>query len=127
MPLNSYQKSILKTIREDENEVYGLKFISLSTGAGYFSSLDAYKKITWTESISYFSGAILWNPYSSKNSSEGGFYKLSSIVITCSRDNRTIAQKKDVKISYDSIKFKVDRVIDCEDTSEIVIHASRLE
>jgi len=127
MPLNQYQKSILKTVREDENEVYGLKFISLTTGASYFSGYDAYRKQTWVETDTFFSGSVLWTPYSSKNSSEGGFYKLSNIVITCSRDNRTTAQKKDVQISCDSIKFRVDRVIDCENSNEIVIHASRLE
>ncbi len=126
MPLNIYQRNILKDIRAEE-QIYGLQFISLGTGAGYFSSLDAYKKITWTESISYFSGAILWNPYSKKSSSEGGFYKTSELVIVTSRDNRTIANSKNVKVNYDGIKFQVGRILDCPDTEEIVIYASRLE
>lgn len=126
MPLNSYQKHILGDIRTEE-QIYGLQFLSLTTGAGYFSSLDAYKKITWTETISYFSGALLWNPYSQKSGSEGGFYKTSELVIVTSRDNRTVAQSKDVKISYENTKFRVGKVIDCPDTGEIVIYASRLE
>ena len=125
MPLNQYQKHILRDFREDE-QIYGLKFLTLTTGAGY-SSFDAYRKQTWVESPMLFSGAVLISPYSKKQSTEGGFYKTSDIVIVASRAYRTTAQSKDVKVEYDTIKFRVDSVTDCEDTNEIVIHASRLE
>lgn len=126
MPLNSYQKHIIRDIRTDER-TYGLKFWSLTTGASYFSPLDAYRKQTWTETSTLFSGAVLIDPYSRKQNTEGGFYKVSEIVIIASRDHRTVATSKDVKVEYDSIKFRVNRVVDCEDTNEIVINASRLE
>jgi len=125
MPLNQYQKHILQDIRADE-QIYGLKFISLTTGAGY-SALDAYKKQTWVETDTYFSGAVLFNPFSAKRDAEAGFYKTSEIVIIASRDHKTIAQSKDVKVQYESIKFRISRVVECEDTEEIVIYASRLE
>jgi len=125
MPLNNYQKHILRDVRADE-WIYGLKFLSLTTGAGY-SALDAYRKQTWTETSSFFSGSILWNPYSGKTDSAGGFYKTSDIIIVASRDHRSTAQSKDVKIEHDSIKFRVNRVIDCEDTNEIVLYATRLQ
>lgn len=126
MPLNNYQKTILRNVRTDERTL-GLKFLSLTTGAGYFSPLDAYRKQTWVETATLFSGAVLIDPYSRKQDTAGGFYKTSDIVIIASRDHRTIATSKDVKVVYDSIKFRVNNVIDCEDTSEIVIRASRLE
>lgn len=126
MPLNAYQKHILRDFREDE-QIYGLKFISLGTGSGYFSSFDAYRELTWVEIETIFSGAILFNPYSKKQDTAGGFYKTSDLVIVASRDHRTIAQSKDVKISYDSIKFRISKIVDCEDTNEIVIYATRLE
>jgi len=125
MPLDNYQKNILRNTRSKER-TQGIKFISLNTGAG-FSSLDAYRQQTWTETDSLFSGAVLFNPYSAKRDTEAGFYKTSDIVIVCSRDNRTTAQSKDVKVEYDSIKFRINRVVDCEDTHEIMIYASRLE
>lgn len=125
MPLNNYQKHILRDFRVEE-QIYGLQFITLTTGAG-FSALDAYRKQTWVETTSYFSGALLWNPYSNKRDTEGGFTKLSDVVIVASRDNRDKAQSKDAKVVCDGIKFRIGRVIDCEDTHEIVIYASRLE
>jgi len=125
MPLNCYQLNVLKDFRVKE-QVYGIELISMVTGAG-FSGLDAYRKQTWVENSIFFSGAILWNPYENKFSTEGGFTKLADVVIVASRDNRTKAQSKDTKIRYDGIKFFISKVIDCEDTSEIVIFASKLE
>ncbi len=126
MPLNIYQRNILRDIREEER-IYGLKFISLGTGSGYFSSFDAYRKLTWVETETIFSGAVLFNPYSKKQDTAGGFYKTSDLVIVASRDHRTIAQSKDVKISYEDTKFRVSKIIDCPDSGEIVIFATRLE
>ncbi len=125
MPLNTYQLNTLRNFRSDEF-IYGIELITLTTGAGY-SALDVYRRQTWVETSSFFSGALLWNPYSNKNSSEGGFYKMSDIIIVASRSYRTSASSKDAKIKYDSIEFRINNVIDCEDTNEIVIHASRLE
>lgn len=125
MPLNNYQKHILRDFRVEE-QIYGLQFITLTTGSG-FSALDAYRKQTWTETTSYFSGALLWNPYSNKRDTEGGFTKLSDVVIVASRDNRDKAQSKDAKVVCDGIKFRIGRIVDCEDTHEIIIYASRLE
>lgn len=122
---NEYQKKILTALRADQR-TYGMKFISLSTGGGY-SALDAYRKQTWVETVTWFSGAFAWIPYSMKRDVEAGFYKTSDIVIIASRDHRTTAQGKDVRIEYENIKFRVSRVIDCEDTAEIVIYATRLE
>lgn len=126
MPLNNYQKHILRDIRTDENKIYGLKFISLTTGAGY-SALDAYKKQTWVETNTFFSGSVLWNPYSNKSDTAGGFYKTADIIIVASRNYLTTAQSKDVKVEHENIKFRINRVIDCEDTQEIVITATRLQ
>ena len=126
MPLSLYQKNCLTDLRVKE-QTNGLCFLSLGTGAGYFSQYDAYRKITYTEITTYFSGALLLNPSSRKNGTEGGFYQTSDIVIVASRDNRVLAEKKDTKIIYDGIKFRVTNVADCEDTQEIVISASRLE
>ena len=86
MPLNSNQLHILKDFRIKENNL-GLKFISLGTGSGYFSQYDAYKKITYTETYTFFSGAVLLDPASRKSQTEGGFYNLSDIIIVASRDN----------------------------------------
>lgn len=127
MPLNIYQKHILRDIRADEYSVQSLKFISLTTGSGYFSALDAYRKQTYTEVETYFSGACLMNPFSAKRDVESGFYQTSEILIIASRDFKTVAQNKDTKIQYQDIKFRVSKIIDCEDTAEIVIYASRLE
>lgn len=126
MPLNSYQKHIIRDIRTDER-TYGLQFLSLTTGAGYFSPLDAYRKQSYVEVATPFSGAVLTAPYANKKSSEGGFYLQSDLVIVASRDHLSIANSKNVKLEYANIKFLVNKVVDCEDTSEIVIHASRLE
>lgn len=126
MSLNIYQKVRLRNIRADERN-FGLKFISLTTGASYFSSLDAYRRQTYTEVNTFFSGALLFNPFDAKRDAESGFYKTSEITIVASRDHKTIAQAKDTKIQYENIKFRINRVVDCEDTAEIVIHASRLE
>lgn len=126
MTLNQYQKTILENIRSDERN-YGLKFISLTTGSGYFSALDAYRKQTYTEVETYFSGAVLFNPFDSKRDAEAGFFKTSEITIIASRDHKTVAQSKDVKIQYENITFRINKVVECEDTQEIVIYASRLE
>lgn len=128
MPLDKYQKHILKDIRI-EQQTYGLKFITLTTGSGYFSSLDAYRRNVpdYIEVNTYFSGALLFNPFSAKRDAEAGFYKTSEIIIVASRDHKTVAQNKDVKIQYEGIKFRVSKIIDCEDTNEIVIYATRLE
>jgi hypothetical protein len=125
MPLNKYQKHILRDIRTEQQN-YGLKFISLTTGAGY-SALDAYRKQTYSEIETYFSGALLFNPSSAKRDAEAGFYQVSDLVIIASRDHKTTAQAKDTKVQYESIKFRIARVVDCEDTNEIVIYANRLE
>ena len=125
MPLNSAQLYTLRNIRS-EQWIYGIKFISLNTGAGY-SALDAYRKISYSENFSYFSGALLSNPYINRRDDVAGFYNTSDIIIVCSRDNRATAQTKNVKIEYDSIHYRVNKIIDCEDTNEIVITASRLE
>lgn len=125
MPMNSYQKHILKDVREDER-IYGLKFISMTTGAGYLA-LDAYRKQTYTEVYTYFSGACLFNPAAAKRDAESGFYNVSDIVIVASRDHKTLAQAKDTKVQYENIKFRINRIVDCADTEEIVIYASRLE
>jgi len=125
MPLSLYQLNVLRDFRTDEM-IYGITLLTLSTGAGY-SAFDAYKKQTWVTTTSYFSGALLWNPYSSKQDSEGGFTKLADVVIIASRDNRTSAQSKDAKISYGGVNFRISKVIDCEDSGEIVIYASKLE
>ena len=129
MPLNRYQKTILKTVREDERKIYGLEFISLMTGAGYFSSLDAYRRNVpeYTEISTYFSGAVLFNPFSAKRETESGFYQRSEMVVIASRDHKTLAQTKNTKIQYQDIKFRISKIVDCEDTEEIVIYASRLE
>jgi len=128
MSLNSYQLHIIRDIRSEERP-YGIKIISLSTGSGYFSSLDAYRRNIpdYTEVLTYFSGALLFDPFSQKKDIEAGFYKTSQIIIVASRDNKTVLQAKDVKIEYQSIKFRIEKIIDCEDTEEIVIYASRLE
>lgn len=125
MPLDAYQKEVLKNIRTEQFTA-GLKFISLTTGAGY-SALDAYRKQSYTEVETLFSGSVLFNPFSQKEDSAGGFYKTSELVIVASRDNKTVAQSKDVKIQYEGIKFRVSKVIDCEESWEIVINANRLE
>lgn len=125
MPLNQYQKHILRDFRAAE-WIYGIKLWTLTTGAGY-SALDAYRKQTWVQTSTLFSGALLWNPYAEKKDSEGGFYNLSDIVIVADRDNRVQIQSKDAKLEYDNIKFRVNRVVDCEDSDEIVVYASRLE
>lgn len=125
MPLDSYQLYILKDIRKEERQL-GLKFISLTTGSGY-SALDAYRKQTYTEIYTLFSGALLFDPFSRKQDSAGGFYKTSEMIIVASRDHKTLAAAKDTKVQYDNIKFRIDKVIDCEDTEEIVIYATRLE
>lgn len=127
MSLNSYQKHILRDIRADEYSIQGLEFISLTTGAGYFSALDAYRKQEYTEESTYFSGALLFNPFAAKRDTESGFYNVSDLVIVASRDNKTTAQAKNTKIQYESIKFRINKIIDCADTHEIVIYASRLE
>jgi len=126
MPLDSYQLGVLRDFRVKE-QLYGLKFITLSTGAGYFSQYDAYKKITYTEAETFFSGAVLFSPYPKKSDSAGGFYNTSDLTIVASIDNKTIAQSKDVKVSYEGITYRVDKVISCPDTNELVINATRLE
>jgi len=126
MPLDIYQLNVLKDFRVKE-QIYGLKFISLGTGAGYFSPLDAYKKITYTETETFFSGAVLFSPYPKKLDSAGGFYNTSDLTIVASIDNKTIAESKDVKVSYEGINYRVDKVISCPDTQELVINATRLE
>ena len=125
MPLNAYQLHILRDTRAQEF-IYGLKFLTLTTGAGY-SALDAYRKLTWVETSTLFSGSVAFNPYSNKNDNEGGFHQSSDMIVTTSRDYRSTAQSKDVKIQYDSIKFRINRIIDCEDSNEIVLFLSRLE
>ena len=126
MPLDIYQLHVLRDFRVKE-QLYGLKFITLSTGAGYFSPYDAYKKITYTETETFFSGAVLFSPYPKKSDSAGGFYNVSDLVIVASIDNKNIAQSKDVKVSYDGINYRVDKCVSCPDTNEIVINATRLE
>ena len=125
MPLNSYQKHILRDFRADE-QVYGVTLWTLTTGAGY-SALDAYKQQTWVETDTIFSGAVLWSPYMGKQDTAGGFYNKSDLVIVASRDNKAAVQAKDIKLEFDDIKFRVSKIIDCEDTNEIVIFATRLE
>lgn len=125
MTLDLYQLQILKDIRTDERPS-GIKIISLTTGAGY-SALDAYRQQSYTEVSSFFSGALLFNPFSEKMDSPGGFYNTSDIAIVCSRDNKSTLEAKDVKIEYENVKFRISKIIDCENTNEIVIYASRLE
>lgn len=126
MPLNRYQLNTLIDFRIEEQNL-GFKFISLTTGAGYFSPLDAYRKQTYTEVYTPFSGAALLSPSSNKVGTESGFYQTSEIVIVASRSHKTTAQAKDTKVQYENIKFRVNKVTDCPDTEEIVIYASRLE
>lgn len=126
MPLNSYQKHILSDIRSDERTL-GLQFINLGTGSGYFSEYDAYRKVTYTEVSTPFSGAVYTTPYASKTDSEGGFYNLSQLVIIASRDYLSNATQKDTKIEYANTKYRVNKVVDCIDTLELVLFVSQLE
>lgn len=126
MPLNSYQKHILSDRRSEERTL-GLKFLNLGTGSGYFSSYDAYRKVTYVETSTLFSGAVYTNPYASKQNSEGGFYNLSELVIVASRDYLSNATQKNTKVEYVNTKYRVNRVVDCIDTSEIVLFVSQLE
>jgi len=126
MPLNSYQKFILSDIRADERTL-GLQFINLGTGSGYFSAYDAYRQVTYTETSTLFSGAIYTNPYTSKRDDSGGWYNLSELVIVASRDYLSNATQKDTKVLYGSTKYRVNKVIDCEDSGELVLFVSQLE
>lgn len=124
MPLNNYQKNILRDIRAEER-IYGLKFLTL-TGSGY-SALNAYRSQTWTEVTTLFSGAVHTNPYANKRDVEGGFYNVSDLVIVASRDHLAKATAKDTKVQHASTKYRINKVVDCEDTSEIVLFVSQLE
>ncbi len=126
MPLSAYQLGVLKDFRIKENNL-GLKFISIGTASGYFSQYDAYKKITHTETYTFFSGAVLLDPAARKSDVEGGFYNLSDIIIVASRDHKVMAQAKDTKIQYEGINFRASKITDVPDTNEIVIFANRLE
>lgn len=128
MALSIYQRIVLQDIRADERN-FGLKFVSLTTGSGYFSPLDAYRRNVpeYTEVSTYFSGAVLFNPFDAKRDIESGFYRQSEMVIIASIDYKSTAQAKNTKIQYESINFRITKIIECEDTAEIVIYASRLE
>jgi len=125
MPLDAYMKHVLSDVRKEER-TQGVQFLSLSTGAG-FNSLDAYRKQTYIETPSFYSGSLLLNPSSNKSDTAGGFFHQSDLVAVLGRDAKTTAESKDVKIIYSSITFRVSRVVDCPETDEIVVYANRLE
>ena len=124
MPLTEYQKYILRDIRSEER-IYGLKFLTL-TGSGY-SALNAYRSQTWTEVVTLFSGAVYTNPYANRKDSEGGFFNVSDLIIVASRDHLIKATVKDTKVQHSNTKYRINKVVDCEDSAEIVLYVSQLE
>lgn len=124
MLLSEYQRKILREVRADQ-QTDGLEFLTL-TGSG-FASFDAYRKQTYVETSSFFSGAVVWNAYVNKKDTEGGYSKASDITVVASREYKDKAEEKDVKLRFKGIKFRVSKIIDCEDSGEIVVEATRLE
>jgi hypothetical protein len=124
--LSTYQKFILRTTLDKERTEY-VTCYTLSTGAGYFSAYDAYRKLSYVETAIVLTGSVLFSPASMKNTSEGGYYQTSDVTIVFSRDNKALVQAKDTKLMFNSVKFRVNRLIDCTDSNEIVVFASRLE
>ena len=132
MALNPYQQKVLQGIRLDQ-QTRGVALVTYSsTGAGVNVNDMFARRIGWVESESFFSGAVAWPSRITRLGREGGWTPDSDVIITCHRDYLGALgtgagfKERFNYIKVDGVSFRPQRIVDCIETQEIVVHCDRL-
>lgn len=123
MPLNQYQKVHLRSIRSDER-IYGVTLWTLTeSGIG---GDDIYAVPAISSGARIFSGAVGWTNTVERSRSEGGYHELSDVTIVASLDEKQYLNAENAYLAVENINIKIDRMVECLDTAEIVVYGTKL-
>ena len=121
--LTPSQKKFLASLRKDQFDA-GIELYAF-TGAGAVNN-DAYARQTYVHTLQRrFSGAISWGRFIDRRDTEGGYYEVSDIAIAASRDEKSYVQQRDFYLKVDGVELRVKRLVDLEDTREILMYCEK--
>ncbi len=128
--LSPYLQKAIQTFRAEFYN-HGITLWTLGTGAGW-SADDAYRDVTYVPSLSPFTGSVAYGSWRGRTDTSGGYYETSDITIVTNASLKNDVSESKVKLQLESgagtagIFYRPDRIIDCPDTDEVVIYASRI-
>jgi hypothetical protein len=110
---------------------HGITLWSLGTGAGWAAD-DAYRQVSWVPTLTPYSGAVAYGPWQGRTDSSGGYYITADITIVTNDSYKGSFSQPKVKFQLESGSgtagtfYRPEQIVDCPDTDEIVIYASRI-
>lgn len=128
--LSPYQQKYVLGKRQQAYD-HGITLWVMATGAGW-SADDAYRQLTWVPTTTPFTGAVAYGPWRGRTDTSGGYHVTSDITIVTSAALRDTVDQPKIKFQLESgagtagTFYRSDRIIDCPDTDEIVIYASKI-
>ena len=125
VPLDPWQKSVLKTVRNRQRERGVLLYVL--TGSGVLED-EAYRiQTNWTRSLlRTFSGAVAWTPSEQRSETEAGFQQTATARIAADRVEKAHLDRKDAIVQVDGIDLRILQVTDVPETDEVVIDVERM-
>jgi len=130
--LSPYLQSYLQDKRSELGYSYGITLWTMGTGSGW-SGNDAYRRLTWVPSLNIFTGSVAFGTWRGRSDTTGGYYQTSDITVVAHDSLRNTMALPKVKLQLESgagaigVFYRPDKIVDCPDTNEIVIYASRIQ
>lgn len=133
--LSPYLQKYLQNKRSNLGYSYGITLWTIGTGAGW-SADDAYRRPSsgnWVPTLNIFTGAVGFGSWRGRTDTTGGYYQTSDVTIVASDSWKDKISSERTKIQLESgagtigVFYRADRIVDCPDTDEIVVYASRIQ